>query len=91
MAKSEQQKSLTSYRKEVYDYVEKLTGKLSPTQHEELKSILTSVYEHRVIDVNPAKPVHHEILCPKCRGITKKVGPQFKQYKKSARRAGLDV
>lgn len=60
-------KSLSQLRKEVYDYIANSLGvNLNPTQHEELKAILTSVYEYRKIIKNPDQPVEHKVICPKC-------------------------
>lgn len=86
-------KSAAQLRADVYAFFLAADVSLTSDQKNGLSSLLKSVYEHRVIESRKADdaPIRHEIICPKCQGITIKVGRQFKNYKKRIKIAGGTV
>jgi len=83
--------SRAQLRKQVYGFLKETGYKFEKDNQSKLSNILKSVYENRVAEMLPNKPLVHEIVCPKCQGVRIKKGKQFKKYKQSIRRAGGDA
>ena len=79
-----------SLRKEVYTFLHEEGYGLNDRQKGALSKILKGVLEHRVIESRKENdaPLRHEVVCPKCQGITLRSSASFKRYRKNIKRAG---